>query len=200
MKVIGITQRLATQESYQERREILALDWGKFFSKREILPIPLSYEIGIENYSLLLDGVILSGGNDLSFFSSDINSLLRDKYESEVIEFCVKNHLPLLGVCRGAQMIAHYFDSSLEKCEGHIGEHSISWSNGESERVNSFHHYKIVLLGAELEYEAVSEDRGVEAFSHRSLPIYGIMWHPEREKKMTFSTKKILDQFLKDRT
>lgn len=196
MKVIGITQRLATQESYQERREILALDWGKFFAKREILPIPLSYEIGIENYSSLLDGVILSGGNDLSLFSSDINSLLRDKYESEVIEFCVKNHLPLLGVCRGAQMIAHYFGASLEKCEGHIGEHGISWSSGGSESVNSFHHYKITLLGAELKCEAVSEDRGVEAFSHCSLPIYGIMWHPEREEMQTDSTQRVLERFL----
>lgn len=195
-RVIAITQRLAIQENYQERREILACEWGEFFNKFNILPLPLSYAIPIEQYAQIIHGVILSGGNDLSIFSKDVNSLIRDEYERSVIEFCFSNAMPLLGVCRGAQMIAHYFNSSLCKIGGHVGEHNIIWNNRDEERVNSFHHYQILRLGDDLESQAIGKDRGIEAFSHKRLPIFGMMWHPEREKKNTKSTLRVFENFL----
>lgn len=197
-RIIAITQRLAIQESYKERREILACDWGEFFKKRNILPIPLSYAIPVSEYAPILNGVILSGGNDLSLFSDESSSLIRDNYEKEVIEFCSSCAIPLLGVCRGAQMIAHYFNSILFKTDGHMREHSIMWSDGGYDRVNSYHHYKISYLGDELENQAISEDGGIEAFSHKALPIFGMMWHLEREKEMTNSTSRVFKKFLEN--
>lgn len=194
--IIGITQRLATQESYQERREILASDWGEFCKTMQVLPIPLSYAINIQEYSSLINGVILSGGNDLSIFSDEKNSIMRDGYEKEVIEYCIKHQLPLLGVCRGAQMIASYFESNFMEVGNHIGEHQIVWSDGERDCVNSYHHYAITSLGDELRCEARSEDRWIESFSHKTLPIFAIMWHPEREGVQTFSTQRIFEKFL----
>lgn len=194
-RIIGITQRLATQESYQERREILASEWGEFFKKIQILPLPLSYAIEIQEYAFVLDGVILSGGNDLSIFSDEENSLIRDGYEKSVIEYCIKTYLPLLGICRGAQMIASYFDCKLKPIQGHIGEHQILWDD-KKDCVNSYHHYAIASLGGGLKCEAVSEDGGIECFSHQALPIFGAMWHPEREEGQTFSTQRIFKKFL----
>lgn len=197
-KIIGITQRLAIQESYQERREILACEWGAFFEKNYLLPIPLSYEIPIREYSSILDGVILSGGNDLSIFYEDSCSKTRDEYEKTVIDYCREYQLPLLGVCRGAQILASYFGSTLGRVEGHVGEHRILWYDNEMDWVNSYHHYAILSLSKELQCEAKSEDGCMECFSHSILPFFGMMWHPEREREMSFSTKRMLEKFLEN--
>lgn len=195
-QIVGITQRLATQENYQERREILASDWGKFCKTMRILPIPLSYAINIQEYSSLISGVILSGGNDLSIFSDEENSTIRDRYEKEVIEYCIKHQISLLGVCRGAQMIASYFDCKFEKVEAHLGEHLIVWDDEERDCVNSYHHYAIISLGEELRCESKSMDGGIESFSHKTLPIFAMMWHPEREDVQTLSTQRVFERFL----
>ncbi|EAH9082367.1 gamma-glutamyl-gamma-aminobutyrate hydrolase family protein, partial [Campylobacter jejuni] len=50
---IGITQRLICNDSYHEKRECLALDWGKLFNKdlfKNFTPLPLSYEIDFSYY------------------------------------------------------------------------------------------------------------------------------------------------------
>ncbi|EHY9327323.1 gamma-glutamyl-gamma-aminobutyrate hydrolase family protein, partial [Campylobacter coli] len=74
---IGITQRLICNDSYHEERECLALDWGKLFNKdlfKNFTPLPLSYEIDFSHYKHLIKAVILSGGNDLSFYSPNVLS------------------------------------------------------------------------------------------------------------------------------
>lgn len=74
---IGITQRLICNESYYEERECLALDWGKLFNKdlfTNFIPLPLSYEIDFSHYKHLVKAVILSGGNDLSFYNPNVLS------------------------------------------------------------------------------------------------------------------------------
>lgn len=199
MKKIAITQRLAIQESYAEQREILSCEWGSFLIKYGMLPIPLSYAIPVSYYSSIIDGVILSGGNDLSIFCSDVNSLKRDKYEKAVIEFCLSYQIPLLGVCRGAQMLAHYFNSELCRVDGHVGRHKIFWSDGIGDNVNSYHNYVISRLGVGLNCLARSEDNKIEAFSHKVFPVFGMMWHPEREENESSSTKRIFKEFLKDK-
>lgn len=195
-KILGVTQRIAVQENYHERRELLALDWGRFFSKLKIIPFPLSYEIDFEYYVPLLDGVVFSGGNDLSIVTDCEDSQMRDVYERRIIDICAPRQIPILGICRGAQMIASYFDSTLAVTDGHLGHHPIIWNSGKSEYVNSYHHYKISHLGEELECLAFSRDRSIEAFRHRKYLIFGAMWHPEREEAMTESTQKIFELFL----
>lgn len=133
VKFIAITQRLVENSSYYEVREALSLEWGAFFKANlnGFLPLPLSYEIPfikyVESLGDSLCGVILSGGNDLGCFSDSGISKMRDSYEKGVIEACVKFRIPLLGICRGAQMIAWYFGSSLKKCSGHVGEHLVEF-------------------------------------------------------------------------
>ncbi|MCR2064281.1 MULTISPECIES: gamma-glutamyl-CDP-amidate hydrolase [Campylobacter] len=180
---IGISQRLLLNESYYELREALALEWGAFFKTnlQGFLPLPLSYEIDFKAYAPHLKGVILSGGNDLNSLNPNELSLKRDAYESKIIAHCLKNDLPLLGICRGAQMIAWYFKSSLKPCQNHIGTHSILTKKGVFE-VNSFHNFCIENLGENLKSLAVAEDKSIEAFKHKKRQIYGIMWHIEREK------------------
>ncbi|MDL0101984.1 gamma-glutamyl-CDP-amidate hydrolase [Campylobacter felis] len=180
---IGISQRLLLNESYYELREALALDWGEFFREnlKPFLPLPLSYEVDFKTYAPHLKGVILSGGNDLSSLNQNELSLKRDAYESEIIAYCLKKNLPLLGICRGAQMIAQHFNSTLKPCQNHVGIHSILTKKGAFE-VNSFHNFCIESLGEDLKTLAVAKDESIEAFRHKKKRIYGIMWHIEREK------------------
>ena len=193
---IGISQRLLLNESYYELREALALEWGEFFRKNlsSFLPLPLSYEVDFKLYAPHLKGVILSGGNDLNSLNPSELSFKRDAYETKIISYCFKKNLPLLGICRGAQMIAQHFNSTLKPCQNHIGTHQITTKKGKFE-VNSFHNFCIENLGENLKALAFTKDQSIEAFRHKKKHIYGIMWHIEREKGL--NEKDIFKKWLK---
>ncbi len=203
-KFIAITQRLVENQSYVEEREALALDWGVFFREylREFIPLPLSYAIPFNVYAKMLGdslvGVILSGGNDLGELNPSALSLKRDAYEEEILEFAKEGgtpHLPLLGICRGAQRIAYSFGSTLERVSGHVGAHTICTKKGEFV-VNSYHNYGILKLGEGLEGRAFSADGTCESFCHKEFAIYGMMWHIEREQGM--SEDNVFQSWLQD--
>ena len=204
MRYIGITPRLLLHSQYNEVREALALDWGKLFiadtdSKDGVfysyLPLVLDYNIPFAYYAQDLCGVILSGGNDLSEFCDDSLSKMRDAYEYTIIKYCITNFLPLLGVCRGAQIIARYFDSTLRQCDGHVGLHTLKdLRDSQDFLTNSYHRYCIDELGQELIALAEAQDLSIESFRHRSLAIFGVMWHIEREKGL--QNRHILDLWL----
>ncbi|ETD26686.1 gamma-glutamyl-CDP-amidate hydrolase [Helicobacter canis] len=183
---IAMTQRLV-ESSHKEVRECLASEWGEFFARHlaSYLPLPLAYHIPFSQYAPFVRGVILSGGNDLALFCDDELSHKRDSYERAVLEYCVGHRVPVLGVCRGAQMIAQYFSCEIAPLQGHIGEHSID-VQGRSYRVNSFHNYCVRSISSELEPIALAGDTSIEAFRHRELPIFGVMWHIERSGGMEY--------------
>lgn len=188
VKVIGISQRLLENTSYFEIRETLSTDWGEFFKGylEGFLPLPLSYAIPFSSYveSGILSGIILSGGNDLNSLNPNSLSKKRDLYENAIITYCLKEKIPLLGVCRGAQKIAEYFGSECKKCEGHIQKHLIKDKSKREFLVNSYHNYSIMRLGEDLEPIHYAEDGSVESFLHKNAQIYGVMWHIERESGM----------------
>ena len=117
MKKIAITQRLIDNDSYKEIRETLDINWGKIFSQMNFLPIVLPYEIDFKIYfkKLKIDGVILTGGNDLDTINPNNLSSKRDAYEKDLIKFVISKNIPLFGVCRGMQIIASYFGANFKK-------------------------------------------------------------------------------------
>ncbi len=200
MKFISISQRLLENESYFEIREALSIEWGALFAKNTLFkglcPLPLSVKIPFKTYAPFLSGVILSGGNDLSLFNESLLSKMRDEYEMSVIKECIRLKMPLLGVCRGAQIIAHFFKSELKKCEKHTKEHLIIKLNEPYKKVlvNSFHNYAIFKLGKDLNPLFKSEDESIEAFKHKNLPIFALLWHIERAHGL--AEKSILKEWL----
>lgn len=192
---IGISQRLLVQENYKELREILAVEWGELFARefKGFLPLPLCVRVSFSEYKNALSGVILSGGNDLSAFNKNAENLMRDEFEGEILRQCVGLKMPVLGVCRGAQFVAHFFKSEFKGLENHIGEHFVRDENGREFLVNSFHNYAITKLGANLKPLAYAKDKSVEAFRHENLPIFGTMWHIERQNGL--NDKSILNAF-----
>lgn len=191
MKFIGITQRLLENTSYYEVREALSVEWGAFFKEhlQGFLPIPLSYAIPfniyVESLGENLSSVILSGGNDLNSLNPNPLSAMRDAYEAQILTHCLQHNLPLLGICRGAQRIAEYFDAKLECISGHIGNHQVfDISSGERFETNSFHNYGVRTLSDCLESLVEAEDSSIEAFKHKHKPIFALMWHIERKNGM----------------
>ena len=197
-KRIGITQNVLKHKRYNEVRNCLDVNWAKFLIKIEILPIPLPL-IPITYIkkmwaSLNLDGIILSGGNTLvegmnTTDNPDEISPERDFFEKALIDLALSDNLPILGVCRGLQLLNIYYNGKIKKIEDHAGtKHLLIKENTKKifqfpSEVNSFHNYSVPrqFLGKGLVPLAHDIDNNIEAFCHNKDRVLAIMWHPERE-------------------
>jgi gamma-glutamyl-gamma-aminobutyrate hydrolase PuuD len=184
MKKVIVSQRVNYFSNRNELRDCLDSNFVQFFLKAniQIYPIPNSLincyknEFDTKDWIEYLkpDGIVLTGGNDISEFSH------RDKMENFLLDFAKLNCLPLLGICKGMLSMGLHDGASIVKIDGHVGHnHKVSGSiNGT---VNSFHHYAINSCSKNYKVLARSEDGIIEAIVHNSLPWEGWMWHPERE-------------------
>jgi N5-(cytidine 5'-diphosphoramidyl)-L-glutamine hydrolase len=197
--------RVDNAVGYKERRDGLSQEWCELLDDWNAIPILLPNTC--KNIGLLIKNanlVILTGGNDIvldgrgAIVEGGNNSAIeRDTQEYKIIDYCISNSIPILGVCRGMQVLNYYFGGSLKPVDkkNHVGiRHKITILNGpfkgvfgKTKIVNSFHNFGISneSLGDELRVLAVSNDSFVEALYHIDHPIVGIMWHPERN--MVFS-------------
>lgn len=191
---IGITQRVDIVERYDERRDCLDQNWNRFFGKLGYIGIPLPniQEQPVEFLnSLSLDGIVLSGGNTPGFLGDvpDV-ALERDRFETVVLTWACSKGIPVLGVCRGFQMINHYFGGGLSPVHGHVAvRHPVTAHERHHPfcaytEVNSFHRFGVLTdeLGKGLISLMAAEGGIVEAARHERLPWIAIMWHPEREQ------------------
>lgn len=181
MKMIAITQRVEKVEAYGETRDSLDQSWAKLVFQCGFLPVILPNNMEVAK-SLLnqisISGIILTGGNNLVNYDGDAPE--RDQLEQYLIEYSMEAGIPLLGVCRGMQVIQDYFKVPLVKVKGHIAtEHEIN-VEGKRNLKNSFHRYGARSSVEELLILAASEDGVVEAIYHKEFKIFAIMWHPER--------------------
>ena len=192
-KKIGITLRIEHIEKYDEKRDAISHDWTKFLSISNVFPILIPNTLKDTKHFLKtmnLDGIILSGGDNMG------DDLERDNTEKEIIELAIKEKIPLLGICRGMQVLNDFFGGSLSisNDSNHVakrhkiellGTVSQELFNSKKIEVNSFHNNLIKkdTIANDLQVFAVSEnDSTIEGFYHKNLPIIGVMWHPEREQ------------------
>jgi len=199
MKKIAITQRVVKNSSYFEVREALDIRWGKLFSALGFLPIVLPYNYDFKNYEF--DGVILSGGNDIGEFE------FRDEFEYRLLEYCCEKNIPVFGVCRGLQVIAKYFNSTLKRVNGQVGiKHGLVVNETSKyvkflkrlTKVNSYHNIAIDELGDSLKVSAWNEDKTIiKAIEHKDKKIVGVMWHSEREEPFKKEELELIKEFFK---
>jgi gamma-glutamyl-gamma-aminobutyrate hydrolase PuuD len=190
MKKILITQRIDWIESHQEYRESIDRRLIKLIRECGFLPVPLpnfdSSQIqapglcGEVLNTLSPDGILLSGGNDLLQFPN------RDQTEDLVLNFARENRLPVLGICRGMQVLAVRNGAQLKKVQNHVRTNHIV-TGVINRKVNSYHSYSITICPDDYSILARSEDGNIEAIRHNYLPWEGWMWHPERERELSQS-------------
>ena len=189
---IGISSRIINAENYDEKRDAISHDWPQLLEKIEsnIIFIPNKLT-NVEDFlnDIGVNGLILSGGDNIG------DDKQRDDTEIKILNFAIKNKIPLLGVCRGMQVINNFFSGSIEKnnnlshiVNSHhitlVNNNIISLLNKNTFEVNSFHNNIITNsnLGKNIEAFAITDkDKTIEGFFHTSLPIVGVMWHPERD-------------------
>ena len=152
------------------------------------------------------DGLLLPGGWDVNpsrygktpIPQETIDDGL-DEIQFAVLENFLEAGKPVLGICRGHQLLNVALGGtlvqdlpsaerhrSLPSGDDHIHPVRVEESSflyriyGPACTVNSSHHQGIERLGKGLRAAAFSEDGVIEAIGHESLPLWGVQWHPER--------------------
>ncbi len=166
----------------------------------------------LADYVGALDGLVLQGGTDLSPLSYGEEPLksewagdrVRDAYEMELLHEFMEAGKPVLGICRGLQLINVALGGSLHQDIPSLVEDAIAHEAPEYDRhthpvqfaeggllarlypeqtggqVVSIHHQAVKVLGKDLTVEATAADGLVEAvrWIGRGF-VVGLQWHPE---------------------
>ncbi|MBC2857350.1 gamma-glutamyl-gamma-aminobutyrate hydrolase family protein [Cetobacterium sp. 2A] len=169
----------------------------------------------INDYVMKLDGIIFSGGEDISplLYNENPNLKLgkidtkRDVFELKLLAAALEKNIPILGICRGCQILNvglggslyQDIDSQVENVFNHhptgiLGEEIYHTVNIKQDSflktiftentigVNSFHHQSVKTLAPSLKISATSDDGIIEAYESNDMNskfIVGIQWHPE---------------------
>ena len=183
MKQVGITGRLVVHETTGEIRDCLDIAWAEYLISLGLNPIHLLYRK--MEFDPQIDALILSGGNSLSSVADCELSRMRDEFEIGLLKYCLLMKIPVLGVCRGAQLIWQYFGGGIASCQNHAGQTHLVSVNGVSEpfMVESYHDFALQEAEGFIATEIFARslpDHLSEGFLLKDHGIMGIMWHPER--------------------
>lgn len=177
-----------------------------------ILPSTTDPDV-LNRYLDMVDGILFSGGDDINptcYGEPQLRQCgdicpLRDEYELLLCRLAVERRKPVLGICRGAQLLnvtlggTLYQDlpSQLPECIAHSQHqisryvsHPVSIVDGSLLRrihgseqlfVNTFHHQAVKQPGCGLKVTALAPDGVIEAIELEGHPFcLGVQWHPER--------------------
>lgn len=178
-----------------------------------------------------VDALLLQGGADVAPETYGAAALRpewggdprRDRFELELLEAALAAGKPVLGICRGCQLLNVAYGGSLfqdlaaqrpgslahslpQHYDAH--EHALrlasggwlaGWYAGVSGRVTSAHHQGVDRLGGDLVVEGwCAEDGLIEAVRARSGWVLGVQWHPEFHagRSGLLPAQPLLDDFL----
>ena len=200
----GITSRITQAVEYLETRDSLAHDWGEFINRE----FPDDLWVSIPNIgkdaviyfkSLSLNVLILSGGDSLG------DTPKRDETEYALLEYALKNSIPIIAICRGMQLVHTYFGGKVIKGTEEFTTihrakmHEILTEREEMFMINSYHNNLILEDNLNDDFKVIArcaKDLTIEAFMNKS--IIGLMWHPERAMVDSKWSTELIKNFLKN--
>ena len=198
MKKIIITQRYEKIGQFNELRDNLDSRIPYLIEKIGYMPIIIPNNlVNLKKFiqSVSPKGIILSGGGN------PLKKDLRYNLENKLIKLSIKKNIPIIGICRGAQVLNTFFGGKLKKIKNHVRKkHRIFGPliKKANITVNSYHDFGFSkkILGKELKLLAYSKDNVVKSFCHKKYKFLGIMWHPERYKNIRPFDKRLIQKYL----
>ena len=209
---VAISTRRITDPLHGEARDALSEDWYHYlhatWPEIEILPL-LNAPDRVTRWAsnMLIDAAILSNGNDWGECTA------RDETERALVSLCRTRGIPVLGVCRGFQVLNALEGGAIETdiagasghCHGGV-RHNVTLCSSQFEElsvskhivVNSYHDQGVTTSGlaSTLIPFALSDGAVVEGFYHPTEAILGIQWHPERPGAPDKFDKALIGAFL----
>jgi gamma-glutamyl-gamma-aminobutyrate hydrolase PuuD len=219
---VAVTQRVVEDLRLRERRDALSLDWAGRLHAWGAIPL-LVPNRWPDPEQLMTDwaaqALLLTGGNTPlqdppRRRRPDDAAPERDITERRLIAWAVARRIPILGVCRGAELLNLVHGgriSAVDKGTSHAGIFHVLQPARDDEgavavpfppaTVNSYHDLWIARedLAAGLRPFALGPDGSVEGFYHPSLPLLGVMWHPERAGPHSAALDALLRESLRGR-
>lgn len=152
------------------------------------------------------DGILFTGGEDVDpriFGEEKVSDTVnvvsaRDSLELKMFAAAKEKKIPMIGICRGIQLINVALGGSLwqdipSQCPESVAhsagaKHTVTTEEnsvfrslfGAEFSTNSYHHQSIKVPGEGLRVTARAADGIIEAVEHESLPLWATQWHPER--------------------
>ncbi len=147
------------------------------------------------NEAEIYDLIVLSG-------SSDASVVWHNSFFEKEIELIKNARVPIIGICFGSELIAFSFGASFKELENeHHGIRNITLSEKIDIGTNTIqvyeHHRWIISTMSDTLIVLGSSEDGPELIKHKSLPLYGLQFHPEHLCNET-DGKKIFEYILKE--
>lgn len=180
------------------------------------LPFIIPSNIDLEDCKQIIqqiDGLLIPGGGDIvpELFGEETHPLVvsarraDDLFEIKLVELAKEYSKPIIGICRGAQIINVAFGGTLYQDIPSQYKNEICHRQSEYNRdepihkvyleensyimkilgkstigVNSFHHQSVKDIGEGLNVAGRAADGVIEAIESENGMIIGLQWHPER--------------------
>lgn len=178
-------------------------DYGRGVIEAGGLPVNLPIDVDVEAIAGRLDGVLLTGGTDIdpARYGADPDPELldieeeRDDLELRLLGSALDRGLPVLGICRGIQLVNVHLGGTLNQ---HAPEHArfdvpaetavhgvtlapdsiLQDLYGARREVNSLHHQTVAEVGGGLRVTATADDGTIEGLELGDT-VVAVQWHPE---------------------
>jgi putative glutamine amidotransferase len=226
--IIGITGLHDWKDSVIRQNETYVRAVEKAGGAPVLLP-PTKDSNSIDSFLNVIDGLIISGGPDMGahYFNEEPHkdmgqiSPLMDEFEEELFNKALEKNIPILGICRGLQVINVFLGGTLyqdiydqtdtkiqhrQKAPREFTAHSIEIIEdsflyelfGDRLRVNTFHHQAIKDLGQGMEAVAYAPDGLIEAIESKDYKfLIAVQWHPEGMWNSEYNYDKLFDELVK---
>ncbi len=171
-----------------------------------------------------LDGILMSGGGDINplFLNEepipqlqDVDSI-RDEYDFMLLRLAADRQLPIMGICRGHQLINAAFGGSLfqdiyaqsgcpalkhsQRMPRNQVSHSVTLEDGRKLHVNSIHHQAVRDVAPEFIPIATAPDGINEGIRHAEKPIFSVQWHPEYLTETDETSRYLFEELIRHAT